>query len=191
MNLIWAIVIILSSLFILINNSADYVTIFSESAESGISLLLSLAGIMAVWGGIMEIVERSGITSAISKILAPIINCLFPDIKRDKSCKNAVAMNITANILGLGNAATPLGIEAMRRMKAVNNNLNTATNSMVTFVIINTASIQIIPATTAVLRSKYGSQNPMSIVPAILAASFCSLIVGLIFDRVLRGKNYA
>ena len=98
-------------------------------------------------------------------------------------------MNITANLLGLGNAATPLGIEAMRRMNENNPNKNIATNSMATFVVINTASVQLVPVTTAALRAKYGSSEPMAILPAVLAASLASLAVGLIVDRVLRREN--
>jgi spore maturation protein A len=102
--------------------------------------------------------------------------------------KDAVAMNMTANLLGLGNAATPLGIEAMKRLKKISGEGDTATNEMITFVVLNTASIQLIPTTTAVLRAEYGSKNPMSIMFPVLFASVSSLIVGLIFDRVLRGK---
>ncbi len=191
LNVIWGVSVILSSVFILIKNPASFVMLFSDSAESAVSLILSLTGIMALWGGIMEIVERSGITEWFAKLLSPVINILFPKIKNDTQCKRAIAMNMTANVLGLGNAATPLGLEAMKRLSKKSGNPDTATDTMITFVLVNTASIQLIPATTAVLRSEYGSKNPMSILPAVLAASVCSLIVGLIADRLLRGRSNA
>lgn len=191
MNAVWVTVVISSTLFILIRGSADFTMIFADGAESAISLILSLAGIMAVWGGIMEIAERSGITEVFAKVLQPVVLRLFPGIKSDGSSKRAVVMNITANVLGLGNAATPLGIEAMKRLKKAGGDSITATNEMVTFVVINTASVQIIPATTAVLRARFGSEQPMVIMPAVLLASVCSLAVGLIADRLLRRKKNA
>ncbi len=189
LSAVWIFSVILSTVFILINgNISEYTPIISDAADGAISLVISLAGIMAIWGGIMEIMERSGLTETVSKLLSFLLNTIFPKLKKDRYCKNAISMNMTANILGLGNAATPLGLEAMKRLKAAGGNSDTATDEMVTFVIINTASIQLIPATTAVLRASYGSTSPMSILPSVLAASVCSLVVGLIVDRALRGK---
>ena len=188
LNVVWVFMVIISSLFIIINGSVDFTTVLQNGVDSAVELSISLVGIMAFWGGFMEIAEQSGITEIFSKILSPIIRPIFPELKNDKNSCRAISMNITANLLGLGNAATPLGVEAMQRMNEHNPNRSIATDSMATFVVINTASVQLVPVTTAALRAKYGSLEPMSILPAVLAASIASLIVGLIVDRALRRK---
>lgn len=180
--------VIISSVFIVVNGKVDFTNVLQNGIDSAVELSLALTGIMAFWGGFMEIAEQSGITEIFSKILSPIIKPIFPELKNDKNSRRAISMNITANLLGLGNAATPLGIEAMQRMNEHNLYKNTATDSMATFVVINTASVQLVPVTTAALRAKYGSLEPMSILPAVLAASLASLVVGLIVDRALRRK---
>ena len=185
---IWAAAVALSTVFTAINGTVGtYMTVVSEGLDSAVELCLGLAGIMAFWGGFMEIAERSGLCDIFARLLSPIVNLIFPGIRRDPDAKRAVSVNIIANILGLGNAATPLGIEAMKRLHSVSGQGDTASDMMVTFVIVNTASVQIIPVTTAALRAKYGSSDPMGILPAVLLASFMSLIVGLAVDRLLRG----
>ena len=116
--------------------------------------------------------------------------CSDSDIVKTAKTKEAISMNITANILGLGNAATPLGIEAMKRLDSENNYSKTASNSMITFVIINTASVQLVPVTTAVLRAKYGSINPMSIMMPVICASFSALVVGIALDSILKRYSF-
>lgn len=186
LNVIWAVIITVSTLYAIFNgNAGNYTLYLYDGVESAVELCISLFGIMALWGGLMEIGERSGITSVISKLLSPFIRWLFPEVSDSKS-KNAISMNITANMLGLGNAATPLGVEAMKRLHTENGNSATASRSMVTFVIINTASVQLVPVTTAVLRAKYGSASPMSILPAVLAASVSALAAGLVADFLIR-----
>lgn len=192
MNLIFVVAVVASLIcFFAFGNVTDVTGVFSEAADDSVSLLLAIAGIMAVWGGFMEIAERSGVTEVLAKIMNPVIKNLFPGVKNEKEVNSAISMNMTANLLGLGNAATPLGIEAMQRMKAVSKSGDTATDAMVTFVLINTASVQLIPATTAMLRSSYGSAEPMSILPAVFLSSFCSLFVGLVLDATLRRQKYA
>ena len=167
-------------------NSQGFTAVVYEGCEDAVGLILTLGGVMALWGGFMEIAERSGITAVFSKCLSPLIRLIFPEV-RDKKTKEAISMNITANLLGLGNAATPLGINAMKRLDKLNGHRETASRSMVTFVILNTASVQLVPVTTAALRAKFGSEAPMSILPAVLLASVLSLIVGLVLDRILQG----
>ncbi len=168
-------------------NSQEFTTVVYEGCEDAVGLILTLGGVMALWGGFMEIAERSGITAVFSKILSPLVRLIFPEVQ-DQKTKEAISMNITANLLGLGNAATPLGINAMKRLDKLNGHSKTASNSMVTFVILNTASVQLVPVTTAALRAKFGSLAPMSILPAVLGASVLSLAVGLIVDRLMRGR---
>lgn len=187
MNFIWALTVVASLItFFICGDVSKVSTVMSDSASGAIELVLSLAGIMALWGGFMEIAEQSGVTNVFAKVLSPLVKRLFKGAKNNKEVMSAISMNITANIFGLGNAATPLGVEAMRRMKAISNQGNTATDEMVTFVIINTASVQIIPTTVAMLRAKFGSTQPMVILPAVLLASVCSLIVGIAADYILR-----
>lgn len=189
LNIVWIILVVLSSVFIMVCGKADFTLVLQSGIESATELSLSLIGIMAFWGGFMEIAEQSGITEIFSKILSPIIKPIFPELKNDKSSRRAISMNITANLLGLGNAATPLGVEAMRRMNENNPDKSRATDSMATFVVINTASVQLVPVTTAVLRAKYGSEEPMAIMPAVLASSLAALLVGLIVDKALRREK--
>ncbi len=189
LNIVWIILVVISSVFIMVSGKTDFTLVLQSGIESATELSLSLIGIMAFWGGFMEIAEQSGITEIFSKILSPIIKPIFPELKNDQSSKRAISMNITANLLGLGNAATPLGVEAMRRMNANNPDKSRATDSMATFVVINTASVQLVPVTTAVLRAKYGSEEPMAILPAVLASSLAALLVGLIVDRALRREK--
>lgn len=187
MNLIWALTIVASLItFLVFGDVSNVSTIMSDSASGAIELVLSLAGIMALWGGFMEIAEQGEITDIFAKILSPVVKRLFKGVKNNKEVMSAISMNVTANIFGLGNAATPLGVEAMRRMKAISNKGTTATDEMITFVIINTASVQIIPTTVAMLRARYGSAQPMIILPSVLLASVCSLLVGLAADYILR-----
>lgn len=187
LNYIWAVTVVASTLFAVFSGTVgDYTAIVSEGIESAVELCISLAGIMAFWGGFMEIAERAGLCDVFARLLSPIVNLIFPELRRDREAEKAVSMNITANVLGLGNAATPLGIEAMKRLQRTNGSSDTASNMMVTFVIMNTASVQIIPVTTAALRAKYGSEDPMSILPAVLMASVMSLTVGLVVDKLLR-----
>lgn len=189
LNIVWIILVVLSSVFIMVCGKADFTLVLQSGIESATELSLSLIGIMAFWGGFMEIAEQSGITEIFSKILSPIIKPIFPELKNDKSSRRAISMNITANLLGLGNAATPLGVEAMRRMNENNPDKSRATDSMATFVVINTASVQLVPVTTAILRAKYGSEEPMAILPTVLASSLAALLVGLIVDKALRREK--
>ena len=187
MGIIWSVVIIGCSIYVLIcGGGQGFVTLVYDGCDSAVELILSLGGIMAFWGGFMEIAERGGITEIIAKILSPVIKLIFPSTLHDKKANQLISMNVTANLLGLGNAATPLGINAMKRLESINNKPLEASNSMVTFVILNTSSVQLVPVTTAALRAKYGSNAPMSILPAVLLASVASLIVGLVTDRLLQ-----
>ena len=187
MGVIWSVIVIGCTIYILFCNNQDmFVTLLYDGCDSAIQLILSLGGVMAFWGGFMEIAEKSGITEMFSYTLSPIVKVIFPSAAHDKKANRLISMNVTANLLGLGNAATPLGVSAMKRLGEINETPLVASNSMVTFVILNTASVQLVPVTTAALRAKYGSLEPMSILPAVLLASIMSLIVGLTFDRLFK-----
>ena len=164
MNYIWAGIILLSVIYSFLTGGCAAITnAVMDGAKNALALIAATAGMMCFWSGIMKIAHEGGITEMAARVFAPIFRRLFPDYAQDKDVCSAVSMNISANLLGLGNAATPLGLEAMRLMSRRLNS-DSASNSMVMFVILNTASIQLVPTTVAVLRSESGSSDPMGII---------------------------
>ncbi len=158
-----------------------------DSGTKAAQLSLALLGTMGLWGGLMRIAEKSGLTNVISKLFRPVAKFLFKGISPDSEAFRAISMNITANLLGLGNAATPLGIDAMKKLEKADNPGETASRNMIMLAVLNTASIQILPTTVAALRLAYGSQTPLDILPAVLLTSLCSVCVGItlvfVFDK--------
>ncbi len=150
-----------------------------NGADNAVSLLIKLFATMCFWGGIMEVWEKSGVTAFLSKIINPFLRLIFPSLKKEKYVLEAVSVNVTANMLGLGNAVTPLGLEAMRRLQSLNGNADTATDEMVVFVVMNTAAMRIIPTTVASIRGQYGSEEPMAILLPTLLTTFCSMTVAI------------
>ena len=187
MNYIIVVMVILSFFCSIKNGSINELSesILSAGTDA-VTLTLKLAGIIALWSGISEIATASGITQKLCKLLTPVLKLLFPNIK-SKETKEAISMNITANILGLGNAATPLGLEAMRLMQKDNKSPLIATNDMARFVVINTAALHIVPTSAALLRQEYGSNAPMEILLPALITSACALLVGIIMTKLLKG----
>ncbi len=163
-----------------------------SGAEESIKLVISILGIMCLWTGLMNIADEGGITKVISKILFPILKKLFPDYNKDSKAMRAICLNVAANILGLGNAATPFGIQAMKEMQKENKIKEKANNSMIIFIVINTASLQLIPTLLTVLRQKHGSDSPLDVLPAIWATSIISLCIGIVSAKLLenRGKKH-
>ena len=150
-----------------------------SGGTAAVELVLSLIAAMCFWGGVMEVAEKSGVASCVSRLISPVMKLLFPRLRRDKHTLEAMSMNISANLLGLGNAATPLGLEAMRRLRDVSSGTDRASDEMVTFVVMNSAAMRIIPTTVATLRGQYGSAEPMSVLLPTLLTSACALAVGL------------
>jgi spore maturation protein A len=142
-------------------------------------MALGLAGIMALWLGVMGIASASGLIHKIAKLLRPIMRWLFPDVPVDHPAMGAMILNISANMLGLANAATPFGLQAMKELQRLNTHVHTASNAMCTFLTINTSSVQIIPATAMALLAANGSVQPSSIILTSLIATSVSTIVGL------------
>ena len=185
MNYVWPVLIILSFIAsIITGNVGQLSNAVIQGGQNAVELLLRLVAMLCLWGGIMEIAERSGITAAISKVLKPVMKLIFPKLKKEEYALEAISMNITANVLGLGNAATPLGLEAMRRLQLINSDTLTASDEMIVFVVMNTAAMHIIPTTVATLRGQYGSQSPMEIMPASILTSFCGLTVAVLAAKV-------
>lgn len=186
LNKIWPIFIIISIIYAFCSGNIENVNsgIF-ESTKNAVELCLTFLGTMCLWNGIMQIAYKSNLINKIVKLLNPIIKKLFPEIKNDEKIKKEISMNMIANILGLGNAATPLGIKAMKSMQEKNINKNKLSNSMMMFIVINTASLQIIPTTVIAIRSSLKSINPTSIVVPVWVATICSVITGIIITKIL------
>lgn len=155
-----------------------------QGGQDAVSLLLRLASMLCLWGGVMEIAEKSGITRMMAKLLSPLLKLIFPSLRKEKYAMEAISMNVTANILGLGNAATPLGLEAMRRLQEINGEKSAASDEMIVFVVMNTAAMHIIPTTVATLRGQYGSTDPMEIMPASILTSVCALTIAVVVAKL-------
>ena len=180
LNIMWPIFIILSFSFAIIFGNLDQLnnSIF-DSTKEAVSLSITLLGTMCLWSGIMSIASKTSVIKKLTRFLNPLITFLFPELKEDNEIKKAISMNMVANILGLGNAATPLVLKAMKLMQAKNKEKEVLTNSMATLIVINTASIQIIPTTVIAIRSSLGSQNPTSIIFPVWVATICAAIAGI------------
>lgn len=156
-------------------------------AQTAVEIALGLIGIMALWLGVMKVAEEAGLIKIIARLLKPITKRLFPEVPSDHPAIGSMVMNISANMLGLGNAATPFGLKAMEELDKLNTNKGTATNSMVTFLAINTAGMTLIPATAIAVRAASGSANPAVIIGTSIFGAFCAVVVGLtaakLFER--------
>ncbi|MBA1334799.1 MAG: Spore maturation protein A [Firmicutes bacterium] len=156
------------------------------SVSSSVELFLGLVGVMALWMGLMRIAEKSGLVGTISRGIRPVMHALFPAVPPNHPAMGAMVMNVTANMLGLGNAATPLGINAMKELQKLNPRPSVATNAMCTFLVINTSSVQLIPATVIGLRLAADSGNPTEIVGTALIATTVSTLAGIISVKALQ-----
>jgi spore maturation protein A len=188
LNYIWAGLILVSILCAAVTGRMPELSAAVLNGAGGaVTLIISMAGMMAAWTGLMKIADRSGATRLLAKLLGPLMRLLFPQCEKDSPAVKAMCMNITATLLGLGNAATPLGIAAMKELKK-KNPTQTADNSMAMFVVVNTASIQLIPTFMATLRAQYGSASPFDILPAVWLTSVCALVAGVCTAKLLEGR---
>lgn len=149
-----------------------------EGTQAAVELCLSIAGMLCLWTGVMEVMRRSGLAEGLSRLLRPVLKRLYPSVSRDKEIMDSISANVSANLLGLGNAATPLGLEAARRMSRKSPGV--ASDALCMLVVCNTASIQLIPTTVATVRAAAGSQTPFDILPATWLASLLSVSVGVV-----------
>ena len=183
-NYLWGIFIILGIIFSIINENNNITNSLLSSGSRGIDMILSIVPLMCLWLGTMKIAESSGLLDIISKKLSKIVKVLFPEIPEGDKAIGYISSNIVMNMLGLGNAATPFGIKAMTRLKELNNNSDIASRSMITFLVINTSSVTIIPTTVISLRIASGSNNPTEIMTACIITTFLSSFIGLLIDRL-------
>ena len=189
LNILWPIFIILSVIYSIISGNIEEVNtgIFNSLSEA-VELSITFLGTICLWSGIMEIAKKTSIISKLNKLLKPFINFLFPDLKNKEMAKQEISMNMIANILGLGNAATPLGIKAMQTMQKANKRKETLSNSMMMFIVINTASIQLIPTNVIAIRTSLNSQNPTSIIIPVWIATIIAGFVGIFLTKILIKK---
>ncbi|HHT45992.1 MAG TPA: nucleoside recognition protein [Firmicutes bacterium] len=186
-NLLWAGIIVIAIVIAGINGKVNTITpIIFSSAENAVNISLSMISIMAFWLGIMKIIEKSGFIHLVIFFLKPLAYWLFPGIPRNHRAMNSMLMNMSANLLGMGNAATPFGIKAMEQMQQLNPDRDTATDNMCTFLAINTSSLTLIPTTVIAIRAATGAQNPTDIVGTTIIASLCSITVAILADRLFR-----
>ncbi len=160
-----------------------------DSAKLAVELAIGLIGIMALWLGLMKLAEASGLVKFIARLVRPIMVRLFPDVPAEHPAMGSMIANIAANILGLGNSATALGLKAMQDLESLNKKTGTATNSMVTFVTINTTSVTLIPATVIGLRASAGAADPTSIIGTTIFATICSTVVGVTAAKLLQKRK--
>lgn len=182
MKILWFGLIILGIIFSIYTGKPNVVSdVLFYQIQKSVDLILSLLAIMAFWSGLMRIVEKSGILNKISIILKPMIKILFKEVENDSKAINAIILNIAANMFGIGNSATALGIKAMEEMQRTNRNKSRATNAMCMFLIINVSSIQLIPLNVIKLRADAGSANPTEIIlPTLIATTFSTIVAVLL-----------
>lgn len=189
LNIIWPLFLIISFVYAIFNGRLEQVnTSVFEGTKSAVELCITLLGTMCLWNGIMKIACKTSIVKKLTKILAPIMKKLFPDIKRQDKVHEEISMNIIANIMGLGNAATPLGLKAMKSMQKVNNDKKRLSNSMAIFIVLNTASIQLIPTTVIAIRSSLKSNNPTAMIVPIWIATIFAAISAIGSAKILMKK---
>lgn len=184
MSIIWAGMVAVSVLCGLATGRMDAVAAGAlEGAAAAVELCLSMTGVLCLWMGVMEIMRRSGLSEKLARLLRPVLKRLYPDFAHDKAVMDTVAANVSANLLGLGNAATPLGMEAARLMSK--KSPGTASNSLCMLVVCNTASIQLLPTTVASVRAAAGCASPFDILPAVWLASAISVTVGICAAKLM------
>jgi len=194
LNIIWPAFILISFIYGILRGNVEAInnSIF-ESAANAVELCITFFGTICLWNGIMKIAQETTFVTKLTKLLKPIINFLFPESKNNEKAKQEISMNIIANILGLGNAATPLGLKAMKTLQKENNKKDTISNSMAMFIVINTASLQLIPTTVIAIRASLKSANPTQIIfpvwGATIAAALAAITATKIFIKIDKRKN--
>ena len=182
LNYIWLALVVLAVLMGGASGELKEVTTaaFDACKTAVMTIALPLAGIMALWLGLMKLAEKSGLVNILARALRPVLTWLFPDVPANHPAMGAIVMNTAANMLGLANAATPLGLRAMQDLEKLNPRPGTATNAMCTFLALNTSSVQLIPATTVAILAAAGAQNPTQIIGTAFVATSCSTLVGIV-----------
>lgn len=201
LNGIWAAMIVIGIVWAALHGMMAEVGTFAlEAAKEAVNLCITMAGVMGLWSGLMEIARAAGILQSVTRKMRPFLRLLFPHIPDEHPAKEAIAANFTANLLGLGWAATPAGLKAMEELAKLEEQRGTykkdgngraASNEMCTFLILNISSLQLIPVNVIVYRSQYGSVNPTAIIGPGIAATIVSTVAAILFCRVMDRKRRA
>ena len=185
LNYLWFGMLVIGFFIAILNGRVEAVNgAIINSAGEAVNLCLELAGIMCLWSGLMKVAEKSGLTRYIAKLARPVLRFLFPGVPEKHPALGAVVMNLSANFLGLGNAATPLGLKAIGELQKLNSRKEVATDAMCMFLVLNTSAIQLVPATVIAIRSACGSSNPSEIIGTVWIASACGAVSGIIFAKL-------
>lgn len=183
-NYIWGVFIILGITYSIINKDPNLTNNLLTSGKTSIDMILTILPLMCLWLGITKIAQASSLLTLVSKKLSKVVRIIFPEIPKDHPAIGYISTNIVMNMLGLGNAATPFGIKAMEKLKELNQNKDVASRSMITFLVINTSSVTIIPTTVISLRLLHGSIDASEIIPVTILTTFISTFIALILDRI-------
>lgn len=189
LNVIWPAFIIISFVYAIATGRVNEVNngIF-EAVSDAVELSITFLGTICLWNGIMEIVKKTTLIQKLTKVLSPLVRILFPDLKNNEKAKEEISMNMVANLLGLGNAATPLGLKAMKTMQKENKKKDTLSNAMAMFIVLNTASLQLIPTNVIAIRTSLNSTNPTQIILPVWGATIIAAIVGVLATKVIINK---
>lgn len=189
-NIIWAALIFIAIIYSFFTGNVDTINNgILTHATSGFNLILEMMPLIVLWTGIMKIAEESGLLKVFSRMLNPLLSKLFPSLHKDHKALGYIASNIAANMLGLGSAATPFGLKAMEELQKDNPKKDTATDAMITFLVLNTGGVTLIPTTVIALRIMHGSANPTEIIITSIIATSISSISGLLLDYFIRRRN--
>ena len=186
-NYIWFVMIFLGLIVgIFTGNGEGISNALIGSIDSTVSFIIGLVGLMCFWCGVMKVAEKSGFTEKLAKLMKPILKLIFKESAQDDKALGAIVMNITANMMGLGNAATPFGIKAMEEMDRLNTKKGVASNDMALFLVLNAACIQLVPSTVLSIRAAVGSTNPGAIILPAIISTGTAAIVGVICCKILQ-----
>ena len=184
-NYLWGIFIILGILYSFLTGNTDNMnSVILDTGKDALKLLQNIFPLMCLWLGVMNIALKSGLLELLARKLRPILKVIFPEIPKDHEALSFIASNIIVNMVGLGNAATPFGLKAMKSLKELNDNQDIASRSMITFLVINTSSVTLIPTTVITLRLLNGSTNPTEILSISILVTVLSCLLGLLIDRL-------
>lgn len=189
-NKIWALFFIVGIIVSVINGNLEGLNeVLLGSAKEALDMILKLFPVMALWLGITKIASVSGLLNKMSRLISPVLGKLFPEIPKGHASLSLITSNVIANFFGLGNAATPFGLKAMQKLQEINPKKDTASRSMITFLVLNTSGLTLIPTTIISLRMMYGSKNPTEIVLGCIIATTCSTVAGMLMDRFLAKRH--
>lgn len=186
-NIIWFLILLMGIIIGIVTGKGEILSkAIVSSTASSVELVMGLVGMMCLWCGIMKIAEKSGLTDKLANVLRPVLKIIFKETGRNQKAMSSITMNLTANMMGLSNAATPFGIKAMEEMQKNNSEKDTASNDMALFLVLNAACIQFLPTTVISIRAAYNSQNPAIIILPAIIATGTAAVLGVVYCKILQ-----